>query len=54
MLTAMLAVKNILGEKHDLWSVNVEQEYHEEERAEAVRLPQYAERIQPVRVLAEA
>lgn len=30
MLTAMLAVKNILGEKHDLWEVNVEQEYHEE------------------------
>ncbi len=30
MLTAMLAVKNILGEKHDLWAVNVEEEYHEE------------------------
>ena len=33
MLTAMLAVKNILGEKHDLWSVNVEQEYHEEAKS---------------------
>jgi hypothetical protein len=55
MLTAMLAVKNILGEKHDLWSVNVEQEYHEEEKSvQEVRQPQYAERLQPVRVLAEA
>lgn len=30
MLTAMLAAKNILGEKHDLWQVNVERSYHEE------------------------
>ena len=30
MLTAMLAVENIFGTQHDLWSVNVEQEYHEE------------------------
>lgn len=30
MLTAMLAVQNILGGDHDLWSVNVEQEYHED------------------------
>ena len=30
MLTAMLAVKNILGAKYDLWRVNAEQEYHEE------------------------
>jgi protoporphyrinogen oxidase len=34
MLTAMLAVKNLLGERHDVWSVNVERAYHEE-----VRLP---------------
>jgi protoporphyrinogen oxidase len=34
MLTAMLAVKNILGEQHDLWTVNTERSYHEE-----VRLP---------------
>ncbi len=34
MLTAMLAVKNLLGEHHDVWSVNVERAYHEE-----VRLP---------------
>jgi protoporphyrinogen oxidase len=31
MLTAMLAVENLfLGTKHDLWKVNVENEYHEE------------------------
>jgi protoporphyrinogen oxidase len=30
MLTAMLAVRNIMGEQHDLWSVNTERSYHEE------------------------
>jgi protoporphyrinogen oxidase len=30
MLTAMLAVRNVLGEKHDIWSVNADCEYHEE------------------------
>jgi hypothetical protein len=31
MLTAMLAVENILGlGEHDVWSVNVEGDYHEE------------------------
>lgn len=30
MLTAMLAVKNILGSNYDLWKVNADQEYHEE------------------------
>jgi len=30
MLTAMLAVKNIMGANHDLWKVNTEQEYQEE------------------------
>jgi protoporphyrinogen oxidase len=30
MLTAMLAVKNIQGEKYDLWAVNADPEYHEE------------------------
>ena len=29
MLTALLAVKNILGEQHDVWAVNTEDEYHE-------------------------
>jgi protoporphyrinogen oxidase len=30
MLTAILAARNILGGRYDLWQVNVEQEYHEE------------------------
>ena len=30
MLTAMLSVENILGAHHDVWTVNVEDEYHEE------------------------
>jgi protoporphyrinogen oxidase len=29
MLTAMLAVENLSGAEHDLWSVNVEADYHE-------------------------
>jgi protoporphyrinogen oxidase len=34
MLTAMLTVQNILGAEpaHDIWSVNVEEDYHEEQR----------------------
>jgi protoporphyrinogen oxidase len=32
MLTAMLAVKNIMGEQHDIWQVNTERSYHEEVR----------------------
>jgi protoporphyrinogen oxidase len=30
MYTAMLSVENIFGDHHDVWSVNVEEEYHEE------------------------
>jgi protoporphyrinogen oxidase len=30
MYTAMLAVDNLFGAHHDVWSVNVEDEYHEE------------------------
>lgn len=30
MLTAMLAARNILGARYDLWQVNVEADYHEE------------------------
>ncbi len=35
MYTAMLSVENILGAHHDTWSVNVEEEYHEEVRPES-------------------
>ncbi len=30
MLTAMLAVENILGQNHDIWSINTESSYYEE------------------------
>jgi protoporphyrinogen oxidase len=30
MLTGMLAVRNLLGEQHDLWDVNTERSYYEE------------------------
>ncbi len=30
MFTAMLTVENLLGASHDIWNVNVEEEYHEE------------------------
>jgi protoporphyrinogen oxidase len=30
MYTAMLSVENIFGAHHDVWAVNVEEEYHEE------------------------
>jgi hypothetical protein len=33
MYTAMLSVENIFGAAHDVWSVNVEADYHEEQRA---------------------
>jgi protoporphyrinogen oxidase len=42
MLTAMLAVKNILGQQHDLWNVNVERSYHEEFTTEEIKRKQSA------------
>ncbi len=30
MLTALLSVENILGANHDVWSINADDEYHEE------------------------
>jgi protoporphyrinogen oxidase len=32
MLTGLLAARNLTGEHHDLWQVNLEEEYHEEEQ----------------------
>jgi protoporphyrinogen oxidase len=50
MLTGMLAVRNaVLGEKNDLWSVNTDQEYHEEVRvASGAAAPDVAEVVQEV------
>jgi protoporphyrinogen oxidase len=33
MYTAMLTVENLFGAEHDIWAVNVEEEYHEEGEA---------------------
>ena len=35
MYTAMLTVENILGASHDIWQVNVEEEYHEQGSGQA-------------------
>ena len=44
MLTGMLAVRNLVrGECNDLWSVNTDQEYHEEIRVEPERAEELAE-----------
>jgi protoporphyrinogen oxidase len=34
MLTAMMAVANMRGAAHDVWSVNTDYEYHEEQKVE--------------------
>ena len=30
MLTALLAVDNVCGARHDLWTINADEVYHEE------------------------
>jgi protoporphyrinogen oxidase len=35
MLTAMMAVANMRGAAHDVWSVNTDYEYHEEQKIES-------------------
>jgi protoporphyrinogen oxidase len=43
MLTALFAIKNMQGASHDLWAVNTDFEYHEEQRLErAGRQPAFA------------
>ena len=32
MLTGLLAARNLLGESHDLWTVNTERSYYEEQQ----------------------
>jgi hypothetical protein len=34
MLTAMMAVWNMMGASHDIWAVNTDFEYHEEQKLE--------------------
>lgn len=43
MLTAMMSVANMRGAAHDVWSVNTDYEYHEEQRIEAAAVRPGAE-----------
>jgi protoporphyrinogen oxidase len=36
MVTALLAAQNLLGDHHDVWAVNADDEYHEESQVEDV------------------
>ncbi len=56
MLTGVYAARNIVGADYDVWSVNVEQEYHEEVRSETGKATIAAgvqERLVPVRAPAQ-
>ncbi|MEO7556442.1 MAG: NAD(P)/FAD-dependent oxidoreductase, partial [Acidimicrobiales bacterium] len=49
MVTAMLTVDNIvLGTDHDVWEVNVEEEYHEEEASASTPKPSTTGRAAPI------
>ncbi len=47
MVTGMYAARNIDGADYDVWSVNVEGEYHEEKRAEVEKRTLVAGRLTP-------
>ncbi|MEJ7712643.1 MAG: hypothetical protein WKF84_23050 [Pyrinomonadaceae bacterium] len=49
MLTGIYAARNIAGEKNDVWSVNTEMEYHEEERNK--KATKGGDRLVPQRVI---
>jgi protoporphyrinogen oxidase len=38
MLTGILAARNVLGERHDLWAVNTERSYYEEQEVDRRRV----------------
>lgn len=61
MVTAMYAAENILGANHDVWDVNVEEEYHEEAGAEKSHgasgerlVPQRVQEVSPIELLNDA
>jgi len=47
MLTGVYAARNIAGERHDVWAVNTEKEYHEEGRVAQLNA---GDRLVPLRV----
>ncbi|MGH7565819.1 MAG: NAD(P)/FAD-dependent oxidoreductase [Gemmatimonadota bacterium] len=54
MLTGILAARNVAGEDHDIWSVNVDEEYHEEGAARDRLTPAAAHERSLEEVLAAA
>ncbi len=48
MLTAMLAARNVLGARYDLWQVNVDEEYHEEGKQITLDEIRQMEATQPI------
>jgi protoporphyrinogen oxidase len=55
MLTGVYAARNVLGENYDIWSVNTEQEYHEEARegARSTKVGTGGDRAVPTEIGAE-
>jgi hypothetical protein len=47
MMTALYPARNILGENHDLWTVNTDEEYHEEAKAAPATIDAEAEPKRP-------
>lgn len=55
MLTGVYAARNVMGANYDIWSVNVEKEYHEEvKEGVAAGVPAPGDRLIPSRVAAES
>jgi protoporphyrinogen oxidase len=48
MVTAMLAVENLLGAHHDVWGVNADDEYHEEVSLDSIKDAHDVEQTQPI------
>ena len=54
MLTAMMTIANMTGASHDVWSVNTDYEYHEEQRVEPGAKDETAARPERVRASVSA
>jgi hypothetical protein len=50
MVTAVYAAQNIIGENYDIWDVNVEDDFHEEQRDEGSAAPASGDRMTPGRI----
>ena len=49
-MTAVYAARNIIGESHDIWDVNVEEQYHEAHRGTLGAVTGGGDRLVPGRV----